>query len=42
VIPMAVIGVSRAFHIDLTPYLNAYGLQLYNKLQRASIETVLG
>jgi hypothetical protein len=42
VIPMAVIGVSRAFHIDLTPYLNEYGLQLYNKLQRASITTVLG
>jgi hypothetical protein len=42
VIPMAVIGVSRAFHVDLTPYLNEYGLQLYNKLQRASIVTVLG
>jgi Secretory lipase len=42
VIPMAIIGVSRAFHVDLTPYLNTYGLQLYNKLQRASIETVLG
>ena len=42
VIPMAVIGVSRAFHVDLTPYLNEYGLQLYNKLQRASIATVLG
>ena len=42
VIPMSVIGVSRAFHVDLTPYLNEYGLQLYNKLQRASIETVLG
>ena len=42
VIPMSVIGISRAFHVDLTPYLNEYGLQLYNKLQRASIETVLG
>ncbi len=41
-IPMSVIGVSRAFHVDLTPYLNEYGLQLYNKLQRASIETLLG
>ncbi|MCW2799202.1 MAG: secretory lipase family protein [Aeromicrobium sp.] len=39
---MAVIGISRAFHIDLTPYLNAYGLSLYNKLHAASIETVLG
>lgn len=42
VIPMGVIGISRAFHVDLTPYLSEYGLQLYNKLQRASIETVLG
>ncbi len=42
VIPMSIIGVSRAFHIDLTPYLNAYGLQLYNKLQKASISEVLG
>jgi Secretory lipase len=42
VIPMALIGVSRAFNSDLTPYLNEYGLQLYNKLQRASIVQVLG
>jgi hypothetical protein len=39
---MAVIGISRAFHIDLTPYLNSYGLTLYKKLQHASIATVLG
>lgn len=42
VMPMAIIGVSRAFHIDLTPYLSAYGLQIYNKLQKASIAEVLG
>jgi hypothetical protein len=42
VIPMSIIGISRAFHIDLTPYLSAYGLQLYNKLQKASITEVLG
>jgi hypothetical protein len=42
VIPMGVIGISRAFHVNLTPYLNEYGLQLYNKLQRASIGEVLG
>jgi hypothetical protein len=42
VIPMGVIGISRAFHVDFTLYLNEYGLQLYNKLQRASIVTVLG
>ena len=39
---MAVIGISRAFHIDLMPYLNAYGLKLYTRLQTASIATVLG
>ncbi len=42
VIPMAVIGISRAFDIDLTPYLNEYGLQIYDKLQKASIAEVLG
>jgi hypothetical protein len=42
VIPMAIIGVSRAFHIDLTPYLSEYGLGIYNKLQKASISEVLG
>jgi hypothetical protein len=42
VIPMAVIGISRAFHIDLTPYLNGYGLEVYEKLQKASISEVLG
>src|SRR6185312_4371563 len=42
VMPMAIIGVSRAFHIDLTPYLSEYGKQLYAKLQKASIAEVLG
>jgi hypothetical protein len=42
VIPMAIIGVSRSFDIDLTPYLSSYGLEIYNKLQNASIVTVLG
>jgi hypothetical protein len=42
VIPMAIIGISRAFHIDLTPYLSEYGKQLYDKLQKASITEVLG
>jgi Secretory lipase len=41
VIPMAIIGVSRAFHIDLTPYLSEYGKQLYAKLENASIANVL-
>jgi hypothetical protein len=41
VMPMAIIGVSRAFHIDLTPYLSEYGKQLYEQLQKASIAEVL-
>jgi hypothetical protein len=41
VIPMAIIGVSRAFHIDLTPYLSEYGKSLYAKLEKASIGEVL-
>jgi hypothetical protein len=39
---MALIGIANAFHIDLTPYLNARGLQLFTKLRLASITTVLG
>src|SRR5271165_1201623 len=42
VIPMGLIGISRAFEVDLTPYLSEYGLELYDKLQRASIVQVLG
>ena len=41
VMPMAIIGVSRAFHIDLTPYLSEYGKSLYAKLEKASIAEVL-
>jgi hypothetical protein len=41
VMPMAIIGVSRAFHIDLTPYLSEYGKQVYAKLEDASIGEVL-
>jgi hypothetical protein len=41
IIPMAIIGVSRAFHIDLTPYLSEYGKTLYAKLEKASIVNVI-
>ena len=41
IMPMAIIGVSRAFHIDLTPYLSEYGKPLYAKLEKASIVNVL-
>ena len=42
VMPMAIIGVSRAFHIDLTPYLSEYGKQVYAKLEHAGIAEALG
>ena len=42
VIPMAIVGVARAYGIDLTPYLSDYGKQVYAKLQKASISQVLG
>jgi hypothetical protein len=37
VIPMALIGVSRAFHIDLTPYMTEYGRKLYEDDQHVAI-----
>jgi hypothetical protein len=42
VMPMAIIGVSRSFGIDLAPYLNEYGLSVYNAMQKASILQALG
>ncbi|MER5863434.1 lipase family protein [Kitasatospora sp. NPDC002040] len=42
VIPMAVIGVSRSFGIDLKPYLSDYGLSVYQQLEHGSIADALG
>ena len=42
VMPMAIIGVSRAYDIDLTPYLSDYGLSLHKKMENDSIAQVLG
>ncbi|MFF0219472.1 lipase family protein [Streptomyces vinaceus] len=42
VIPMAVIGVSRSYGIDLTPYLNAKGLAIAKELEHGSIVDALG
>ncbi|WP_344440364.1 lipase family protein, partial [Kitasatospora nipponensis] len=42
VIPMAVIGVSRSFGIDLKPYLSDYGLTVYQQLEHGSIVDALG
>ena len=41
VIPMALVGLGRAFQIDFSQYLSDYGVQLYNKMQTASIVDVL-
>ncbi|MFG2723371.1 lipase family protein [Streptomyces sp. NPDC048416] len=42
VIPMALIGTSRSFGIDLKPYMNSYGLEVYKKLENGSIVNALG
>lgn len=42
VMPMAVVGVSRSYDIDIQKYLTARGIDVYNRLQKASIAYVLG
>lgn len=42
VIPMAIIGISRSYHVNLTQYLNTYGKSVVAKLQKASIAAALG
>ncbi|HEY2166192.1 MAG TPA: lipase family protein [Jatrophihabitantaceae bacterium] len=42
VLAMSIVGIARAEHIDLTPYMSAYGQKLNAKLQQSSITTVLG
>lgn len=42
VLPLALIGISRAFDVDLAPYLSAKGSALLTKLDTASIIHVLG
>ncbi|WP_235737842.1 lipase family protein [Nocardioides alcanivorans] len=42
VMPMAIIGVSRAEGIDLTPYLNKRGRQIFKEMRKAPISKVLG
>jgi hypothetical protein len=37
IIPMSLVGLSRAFHLDLTPYLTEYGQELMNEDQHDSI-----
>jgi hypothetical protein len=42
VMPMALVGLGRAFQIDFRPYLSDYGVKVYNDMQTASIIDVLG
>lgn len=42
VLPMALVGISRAFNIDFTPYLSKRGVQICNEMRDASIIDVLG
>jgi hypothetical protein len=42
VMPMALIGISRAFEVDFTPYLTPRGMDLYRAMQSSSIAHVLG
>ena len=42
VIPMAIIGISRSYHVNLSQYLNAYGKSVVAKLQKAPIASALG
>ncbi|GAB2480704.1 alpha/beta hydrolase family protein [Jatrophihabitans fulvus] len=42
VMPMAIVGVARAYGVDLTPYLSAYGKQVYDQVKDQQIFAVLG
>ncbi len=42
VMPMALVGIARAFKIDFTPYLSDRGVKICNDMQNASIVDVLG
>ncbi len=42
VMPMALIGIARAFEVDLTPYLTARGVNMFRGMQSVSIVNVLG
>ncbi|OBH07093.1 triacylglycerol lipase [Mycobacterium sp. E2699] len=42
VMPMALVGIARAFAIDFTPYLSDRGIEICKELQNASIVDVLG
>lgn len=39
VMPMALVGITRAYHVDISPYLTPYGRQVAAALQATSIST---
>ena len=42
IMAMALVGIARAFEVDFTPYLSAYGARVFHEMQTASIVNVLG
>lgn len=42
VMPMAVVGIARSYDIDIQKYLTARGIEVYNRINKASIAYVLG
>ena len=42
VMPMALVGIARAFEKDFTPYLTPTGVTVFNEMQTTSIVDVLG
>ena len=42
VMPMALVGIARAYHVNLKRYMNAYGRSLFATMQKASISDALG
>ena len=40
--PLVLIGIARAYHLDLARYMSAYGRELDEKLQHASITEAFG
>src|SRR5271155_4349932 len=42
VMAMALVGIARAFEIDLTPYLSPHGAKVFQEMKSASIVVVLG
>jgi len=42
VMPMALVGIARAFEIDFAPYLTPFGANVFQEMANASIVNVLG